>query len=198
MAIRLHRSNRTERLVEALADVLASQQPADPFRQYPVVVGSRGMERWLRHEIATKHGIAAGLAFPFPRQALAGAARWIRDGAQDRDAAFWKPNLADAEDTLRWERDALAFRVIGSMRSHRGDPEFAKVTRYLSEGSDGASDGPVAARELLFASEVADVLDRMMHDRPSVALEWANEPALADEPYRWLATIPQGHPPIRA
>ena len=85
MAIHLHRSNRTEVLVEMLCRVLQQNAPADPFLPFPVVVGSRGMERWLRHEIATHADIAAGLAFPFPRQALSGAARWLLGGVEDPD-----------------------------------------------------------------------------------------------------------------
>ena len=171
-----------------LCQVLREHLPADPFVQFPVVVGSRGMERWLRHEVATRMDIAAGLAFPFPRQALAGAARWILDGAEDRDAAFWKVDPKVQEEAKRWERQALAFWLVGLLRSHFGEADFASVARYLTEGRDAAA-GAVAVRELLFAGEVADVLDRLMHDRPRVALDWADDPSSAEADHRWLATL---------
>lgn len=189
MAIHLYRSNRTEALVEMLCRVLRENLPADPFLQFPVVVGSRGMERWLRHEIATRMDIAAGLAFPFPRQAMAGAARWLLDGAEDRDAAFWELDPAGTREAQRWEREALAFRLVGLLRGHAGDADFASVARYLAEGRGDAEAGAVSARELLFAAEVGDVLDRLMHDRPRDTLSWAEDPASAEERHRWLATL---------
>ena len=194
MAIHLHRSNRTEALAEALCRVLEEHLPADPFAAFPIVVGSRGMERWLRHEIATRMDIAAGLAFPFPRQMLAGAARWLLDGAADRDAAFWVADAAAGAEAQRWERDALAFRVVGLLRGRLGDADFAPVARYLAEGAaelEGPGD-PIGARELLFAAEVADVLDRLMHDRPRDALAWAEGPESAEPRHRWLATLLAG------
>lgn len=189
MAIHLHRSNRTEALAGALCRVLAEVRPADPFQELPVVVGSRGMERWLRHEIATRMDIAAGLAFPFPRQALAGATRWLLDGAEEPDARFWEVDPAALREARRWERDALAFQLVGLLRSHAEEAEFAAVARYLGEGRDDAGDGAVTARELLFAAEVGDVLDRLMHDRPDCVLGWTEDPETAEEEHRWLATL---------
>lgn len=194
MAIHLHRSNRSESLVEMLCHVLGENLPADPFQPYPVVVGSRGMERWLRHEVATGMHIAAGLAFPFPREALAGAARWLLDGAKndgptnDR-ARFWEVDPQTRRAAQAWEREALAFRLVGLLRSHIDEPDFASVARYLAEGRDDLDAGAVSARELLFAEEVGDVLDRLMHDRPRDALAWAEDVDAADGRHRWLATL---------
>lgn len=189
MAIHLHRSNRTEALVEVLCRVLGESQPADPFLQYPVVVGSRGMERWLRHEIATRIDIAVGLAFPFPRQALAGAARWLLDGAQRPDAAFWEVDPAVTLEAQRWEREALAFQLVGLLRRHADDAGFGPVASYLQEGRADVATGAVTARELLFAGEVGAALDRLMHDRPRDALSWADDPASAEDDHRWLACL---------
>jgi len=181
-----------------LCQVLGDNWPTDPFLEFPIVVGSRGMERWLRHEVATRIDIAAGLAFPFPRQALTGAARWILGGAEDPDAAFWQSTPAMAQEAQRWEREGLAFELVGLLRRHLDEPDFASVARYLGEGRDrsgqsvpSANSGapPVTARELLFASEVADVLDRLMHDRPEESVRWAEDPASAEEQHRWLATL---------
>jgi exodeoxyribonuclease V gamma subunit len=172
-----------------LCGVVRAQQPADPFLQFPIVVGSRGMERWLRHEIATRIHIAAGLAFPFPRQALAGAARWLLDGAKDARAPFWQIGPGDVEQARRWEREALALQLVLRIREHLGDDAFGAVARYLAEDSGADESAVVSARELLFASEVGDVLDRMMHDRPAEALDWARDPSSVDERHRWLAAL---------
>jgi exodeoxyribonuclease V gamma subunit len=188
-------------LVDALCDVLASHRPADPFEPFPVVVGSRGMERWLRHEVATRSDIAAGLEFPFPRQALAGAARWLLSTPRDPRACFWSIEDEAGAEAQRWERDPLAFRLIGALRRHLSESDFSEVARYVQigleaggQGKPGESQAPnpaasIGARELLFASEVSDVLDRLMHDRPATALEWAEAPARVDPPHRWLAEL---------
>ncbi len=189
MAIVLHRSNRTEALVEELCGVLRESLPSDPLVQYPVVVGSRGMERWLRYEIATRLDIAAGLDFPFPRQALAGAGRWLLDGTPEGDAAFWQVDPADEDEAWRWEREALTFRLVGLLRGRLDQADFASVARYLAEGRAEGGVSAVTARELLFAAEVGEVLDRLMHERPEQALAWAEDPDTAEAEHRWLAVL---------
>jgi len=190
MALHLHRSNRVESLVEMLCAQLTASWPDDPFQRVPIVVGSSGMERFLRHEIATRTGIAAGLAFPFPRPALAGAARWLLAGATESQAEFWELDDAQQQDAARFEREGIAFRLIGELRSRAADPAFVRVERYLAEGTASQEAGrPVTARELTFAREVGDVLDRLMHDRPVDALAWARDPSIVDPQHVWLATL---------
>ena len=70
--LNIYRSNRIEVLVAQLAELLKapSQRPADPFRPLRVVVGSQGMERWLRHQLASRleGRICANTEFPFSAQ----------------------------------------------------------------------------------------------------------------------------------
>ena len=189
MPIHLHRSNRTEALVETLCRVLTRARSPDPFDPFPIVVGSRGMERWLRHEIATRLDIAVGLAFPFPRQAIAGAAHWLLDPDATPGQRFWELTPAAQDRARRWERDALTVQLVGLLREDEGEPEFRAVRRYLREDRVGSDHGPVSARELLFAGEVAEVLDRLMHDRPDDAIKWADDPSGTEPDHRWLAVL---------
>ena len=85
------------------------------------------MERWLRHEIATRMDIAAGLAFPFPRQVLAGAAGWLRTADLEPDAAFWKIVPSAKDEAERWERESLAFRLVVLLRGHLAETDFEAV-----------------------------------------------------------------------
>jgi exodeoxyribonuclease V gamma subunit len=196
MAIQLCRSHRAETLVVRLCAALRTHAPDDPFVPLPIVVGSRGMERWLRHEIATRLGIAAQLVFPFPRPALDGAAAWLLGGAEDDAAPFWEQPGA-AADGAAWGPAALAFRVLPLLRAPSDPAWFEPVARYLSEGGGAAAGGvapargprPVGARELAFAGEVAAVLDRLLHDRPKDALAWAAAPESAPPRHRWLAAL---------
>jgi hypothetical protein len=127
MSLLLHRSHRAETLAELLCGVLSARWPDDPFERVPIVVGSRGMERYLRHEIATRTGIAAGLAFPFPRPAFAGATRWLIDGAVEARAEFWElgeqPHKAAARFERRarcWSSTRTKWRACGALRARIG------------------------------------------------------------------------------
>ena len=65
----LHRSNRSEELVAALAEVV--RRPLrDPLAAEIIVVQSRGMERWLAFELSERLSLWANAEFPFPRNVL--------------------------------------------------------------------------------------------------------------------------------
>ncbi|MEC9466051.1 MAG: exodeoxyribonuclease V subunit gamma [Myxococcota bacterium] len=183
MAIHLYRSNRTENLVDALCEVLKASAPADPFQEYPIVIGSRGMERWIKHEIATRTGMAARLAFPFPRPAFEGAARWLLDENRTADARFWERD-DNEDDILNAER--MAFRIVDLIREYHADPDFARVVHYLElDGTQGA----VGSKELVFAESVAGVLSTLLVDRGEDTLVWARDPKQVPEQNRWLAHL---------
>ncbi len=180
MPLHLHHSNAVESLVTELARQLHAHWPADPFEPVGIVVGSRGMERWLRHQLATHHGVATRLDFPFPRQAFDGAAALLFGTTQRAD--FW--NLrADAQ--RRWQVDALGFALITLLRQFLSHADFAAVHRYLGEVPGEA----VSPRELTFARQVAETLDRLMHERGSEATLWQADPERAPPQHRWLARL---------
>ncbi len=184
MALTLFRSHRIEALVQQLDRRLAGRRPQgpggagrlDPFRRIPICVGSRGMARWLEHELATLWGVAAAMEFPFPRAALGGAARWVLEGSGPEgplavdapfwDEAFWRgwearrvgdagegaPTLTDED----WAPDALALRLLsvlrrrlaaGSVDGARGEDLFEAPRRYLALGAAGSAGGGGEAGE---------------------------------------------------
>lgn len=183
MALHVHRSNRVEQLVAALAAVLGATLPDDPFSQVPIAVGSRGMERWLRHELATVHGISARYAFPFPHQVLDGALLALHQPRPH--LPFWQ----QASLSLAASPQGLAWQLISLVRAHcqQGSTDFAPTTAYLQ----GAPAGPVTARELSLSTEVAQVLDRLLRQRPDLAEPWLLQGPGADTPaeHRWLAWL---------
>ena len=156
--------------------------PPDPFMLRPVVVGSRGMERWLRHEIASRRGVAARLAFPFPRQAIAGTSSWAMGAAPGLHGAFWD---AGERADGRWRSEGMAFSLIPLLRALRGQVGFEQVEGYLGPSSSGA----VSAREWAFARDVAAELDELLHSRPDDALAWARDATQAGGQHRWLAHL---------
>ncbi|MCB9738626.1 MAG: exodeoxyribonuclease V subunit gamma [Deltaproteobacteria bacterium] len=175
MSLILHREPNTDALAEALAGELR-QQRVDPFVAVEVVVGSRGMERWLRHKLAAgPDRVAASLAFPFPRAALDAATACILD-LGPLDTAAQRP-----------ERQAIA--LVTRLRAHLAHPDFAMVRAYLHGDQDDVAGAAATARELVFAREVADVLDRMQYERPEQAVAWAADIDAAPTEHRWLARL---------
>ena len=73
--LHIHRAERADGLVDALAALLA-EPPPDPFAPELVAVPTRGMERWLTQRMSARLGASAGRAdgvcanveFPSPRR----------------------------------------------------------------------------------------------------------------------------------
>ncbi len=185
--IHLYRSQRVERLADALSAAVARALPSDPFEALPIVVGSRGMERWLRHELATSLGIASRLEFLFPRRAFEGAASWlVASEAPALHTPFWE-GVTDEADP--WRGPLLAARVLRALRALRAprapgaaDDDFEPVRHYLGQGESES----VGAREVELAREVASTVERLLHDRPHDVRRWTKgEPG---EP-AWIARL---------
>lgn len=184
MSLFIVRSTSAEALTQRLVEDLGRRADRDPLAPDAVVVGTRAMERWLRQRIATERGVAAALEFPFPKQAIDGAMAWAlgEEGASAR--TFWRRGrLGDAE---RWSVEGLTWRVLPLLRAHAADATFERVTSYLRADARGDA---LTRRELRFASSLADVLQRIVHERPMTALAWARAPAEVPTRHRWLAQL---------
>src|SRR3712207_2949175 len=97
--LHLHRSDRADGLVEALAGLLG-EPPADPFAPEVICVPTRGMERWLAQRLSASlgasdgrtDGVCANFLFPSPRR-LVGDAIASAVGV-DPDTDPWLPERA--------------------------------------------------------------------------------------------------------
>ncbi|MGH7820603.1 MAG: exodeoxyribonuclease V subunit gamma, partial [Candidatus Binatia bacterium] len=149
--LRVHRSNRAERLLDSLAELVAVPLP-DPFLRETVVVQGRGMERWLSLELARRLGVWANAWFPFPRTLLIEAMR-----------------VALGEETVRsgaaFEPEVLVWRIAGLLPALEKKPEFAPIRSYLAGDHRGV-------RRLQLASEIAAVFDRYVIYRPELVAAW--------------------------
>ncbi len=190
MTLFVHRSNRVEDLGRELARVVGTSFPDDPFVPLPIVVGSRGMERWLRETLATNLGAVIGVDFPFPEPAFDGAARvLLQDAGMAR--AFWRRDSSWMSGRERWSGSALTFRVLNQLRAFAEDDDFVKARAFIDGGvrEADADRTAVTARELGFAAEVADVCNRLMHHRAAEMVSWEERPGEAPQQHVWLAKL---------
>ena len=182
--LHIHRSHRTEALVEGLASLLAEPLD-DPMQPERLLVGSRGIERWLGAELARRSeaGVFANVEVDFPARFVD---RLVDDVLGPRD-----PSAVDP-----WDPDALVWTIAGRLPDAiADDPQaFPDVARYLRvearDTDEGVDDGTgqlafpvdeeavargfVVDRKLLgFAGQTAELFDRYALHRPDMVRAWA-------------------------
>jgi exodeoxyribonuclease V gamma subunit len=161
--LHIHRAERADQLVGALADVLV-EPLADPLATEVIAVPSRGIERWISQELSLRlgggprgsDGVCANVVFPFPGRLIRTAV--AAGSGIDPDDDPWLPG------PLTWpllsivHEDPSAQR-LGPLRAHvgaaRGDGDDADPSRRLS-----------AVRHL------ADLFDTYGVHRPDMVVRW--------------------------
>ena len=145
----LHTSNRLEILADSLAELI-SQPLASPFDREIIVVQSRGMERWLRMQLALRHGISANLDFPFPNTFLRTAyCQMVRDLPFDE----------------AYDVDAMVWRVMDILPQCINEPEFSGIRDYLGHGSSDES-------LYQLSKYISACFDQYLVFRPDMVLGW--------------------------
>jgi exodeoxyribonuclease V gamma subunit len=148
----LHRSNRVESLVDALASALRAPL-GTPFSPEPVVVQGRGMSVWLSHALSRRLGVWAG-AMPYPRHFIEAIT----------EIALGKGTLGAhpvSEDLLEWA-------IQASLDDLLPDPAFAPLARYVQGDDRGL-------RRAQLARRVATVFDQYLLYRPEWIRDWEQE-----------------------
>ena len=167
--LEVFRSNKLDVLAAMLAAQLGREGalPEDPFLPLRVVVGSKGMERWLRHRLAASlpARICAHAEFPFPQQVLAGVLRHHEGGASG-------PPALDP-----WSADVLMWVILEVLPALLAEPDPGGELDHLRAYLEGEPAGPAGARTLALARQVAEVFDRLVLFRPEFAVEWSRGPA---------------------
>lgn len=150
--LQLFTSNRLENLADKLADRLRSPL-ASPFLAEIIVVRNRGMERWLKLQLAERLGICACCDFSFPEAFGQRVFRAALPGVGN------EPSLG---------RETLTWRIAQALPDLKERPGFATVRRYL-----GGADEPEDERKLIqLAARVANLFDQYLVFRPELILEW--------------------------
>ena len=161
MALIVHRAERADVLVAALAGVLATPLD-DPFAAEIVAVPSRGIERWLSQQLSNLVGASAGrgdgicanVEMPFPGR-LVGRALAAATGVE-ADGDPWAPARA-------------VWPLLEIVDEHLDDAWLAALAAHAVRGTDGA---PPTAR-FGIVRHVADLFDRYAVHRPAMIVRWA-------------------------
>ncbi|HWV37895.1 MAG TPA: exodeoxyribonuclease V subunit gamma [Vulgatibacter sp.] len=164
--IRLTYSNRTEKLLDALAADLsaAAASGRSPFEPVRVVVPNRNVETWLRHGLARRLGIAANLEVQQLRRFVG---ELLRKTLPDT-------RLVDGEILL----DLVLSCLLDERRLEH--PAFSRIRSYLhAAGADAAARD---LRRYQLAAELARLFDEYGHSRPEMIGAWPREGILAGTP----------------
>ncbi|MBK8001654.1 MAG: exodeoxyribonuclease V subunit gamma [Verrucomicrobia bacterium] len=160
--LHLFTSNRLETLADDLAERLKTPL-ASPLQPETIVVRNKGMERWLKQELARRHRICANVRFPFPEAF----------GQQIFRTLF--PELP-AQSGL--ERDSLSWRIMGALPDLLTDAAFTPLKHYL----DGATD----ERKLVqLALKIANLFDQYLVFRPEMIADWDAGKGTDWQPILW-------------
>ena len=161
--LHVHRSERADGLVQALADLLAEPLD-DPMAPEIVAVPTRGMERWLTQRLSTSlgategrcDGVCANIAFPWPRRVVGDAVAAASGVDPERDP--WLPERA-------------TWPLLDVLEASLGEPWLDAVAEHL--GADSDKPDPVRrARRLSVVRHAADLFDRYALNRPEMIQAW--------------------------
>ncbi len=148
--LHVHRSERADRLVEGLADLLR-KPPADPLAAEVVAVPAKGVERWVTQRLSHvlganegEDGVCANVRFPSPAALVAEAVAASDDSPGNEDNP--------------WDRGRLLWTLL--------------------EVIDGSDHEPWAAafgtRRLTAAQHLAALFDSYGAHRPAMLRSWAD------------------------
>ncbi|MDN5916326.1 MAG: exodeoxyribonuclease V subunit gamma [Pseudonocardia sp.] len=155
--LELHRAERADTLVDALAGVLSGPS-ADPFAPEVVAVPERGVERWLAQRLSHRLGAGAGtggvcanVLFPAPAGLLGDVVDTVTGTDPDDDP--WAPGRAV------WPLLELIDAAVGS-----GDDRFTGLAAHLERGGLG--------RRYALARALAGLFGSYATHRPSLLRAW--------------------------
>ncbi|HEX9831930.1 MAG TPA: exodeoxyribonuclease V subunit gamma, partial [Mycobacterium sp.] len=161
MALHLHRAERTDLLADGLGALLSDPLP-DPFAEEVVIVGAKGVERWLSQRLSHvlgrgrgADGVCAGVSFRSPRSLIAEISGTDRDDPWSPDAMVW-PLLAVIDESCvqAW---------CTTLATHLGHFESGDE-RELRQG-----------RRYAVARRLAGLFASYARQRPQLLIDWESD-----------------------
>ncbi|HST85083.1 MAG TPA: exodeoxyribonuclease V subunit gamma [Kineosporiaceae bacterium] len=181
--LHLHRAERSDRLVEALGEVLAVPL-ADPFTAEVIAVPAKGVERWLSQQLSSvlgtgpagAEGVSANLAFPSPDRLVAQAIQAVAGRNPDDDP---------------WAAARVLWTTLAVVDDCVQEPWCGVLAAHLGTGHDDHRRG----RRWATAAMLANRFTAYGAERPQMLLDWAHQrdtdgtgTALPDH-LRWQAEL---------
>ena len=146
---RLHTSNRLEKLAGALAESV--RRPLrSPLAAETILVQSQEMARWLKLELAQRHGICSNARFPFPRAF---------------SHEIFRTVLGDLPAKAIYDPDLLLWELMGKLPKFLDQPGFEPVKNYLGAEPDDR-------KRYQLADRIANVFDQYLLFRPDLIRQW--------------------------
>lgn len=176
----VYHSNRLDMLKTLLVDRIRHEPLADPFTDEQILVQSPGMAQWLRLELASSLGIAAGIAFPQPASFIWKMFTRVLKGIPGHSA---------------FNRETMAWKIITLLPEHLDQPDFAPLRQYLRDDETGL-------RRYQLAEKIAHVYNRYLIYRPDWISAWEQGNDLASitgtqpwQPVLWRSLAKKGTAP---
>ncbi|MDP9219861.1 MAG: exodeoxyribonuclease V subunit gamma [Actinomycetota bacterium] len=161
--LHLHRSERADRLVDGLAELLRDQ-PDDPFAVEVVAVPAKGVERWLSQRLShvlgvqdgQGDGVCANVHFPHPSALVAGAVA-ASAGIRPEDDP--------------WESGRLLWTLLELVDESVTEDWCSALAGHLGIGDTTATHR--RGRRLTTAQHLGRLFDSYGAHRPAMLREWA-------------------------
>jgi exodeoxyribonuclease V gamma subunit len=175
--LHIHRAERADGLVRALAGVL-SEPLDDPFAPEVISVPTRGMERWLTQQLSASlgatpgrsDGVCANVDFPFPRALV-------------RDAVAMAAGVDP--DTDPWLPERAVWPLLEVVGESLDEPWLHSLAVHLGAEDDTAR----RARRFATVRHIADLFDRYALHRPAMVRGWADGDADLPAEAMWQAEL---------
>ena len=166
----LFTSNDPEELIKRCAQDLGSPL-SSPFKKEEFLVQSRGMNSWLKLQLADKLGVFANAKFRFPEETI-----WM----------ILRGFLGYGPDKNPYTKEGMAWRIFHLLPEliKTQERDFSQVSRYLGT-SLGNQD---ANRSFRLCRQVATLYDTYLTYRPEMIMDWMAG-KLPDGGNRWQGLL---------
>lgn len=186
MALHLHRASRTDRLADALGELLATPLD-DPFATELVLVPAKGVERWLSQRLShllgrgeLSDGVCAGVEFRSPGSLVG--------------------ELMDTTHDDPWSADALAWPLLEVIDESLDLPWASTLALHLGRHDTGDEAEFRRGRRYAVARRLAGLFASYAQQRPTLLTDWlageVTDGAGADldadlrwQPHLWRALV---------
>jgi exodeoxyribonuclease V gamma subunit len=159
MGFYFHAANRMESLAGMLCEQLLDRPAGSPlFAPETIVVSAKGMEQWLRFEIARRNGICANIEFLLLQKF---AFNYLFDGAETPGSG------SDAAEQARPE--IIAWRIYQELGKAEtaAHPAYAPLLKFIGQDPETAE-----PRRFALAGQIANLFDQYAVYRPDEVLRW--------------------------